>query len=186
MPGYVYFVEDDMGRVKIGKASNVKTRLSSLQTGNAAPLNVLLVLECKTIESAGQLERFMHQHFGSSKVRNEWFQRTEQFNELIRQLQGSDCKSIAGVGIVSINERMVISKATPAMRHPNRDSRDDLALYPEAVELVQRIGKASIGLLQRRLGIGYERAKRLITLMHVCGVIGAEEKAPHYREVYRQ
>lgn len=45
-------------------------------------------------------------------------------------------------------------------------------LYEEAVELVRRLNKASISLLQRRLRIGYTRASRLIDVMEQRGVVG--------------
>lgn len=45
------------------------------------------------------------------------------------------------------------------------------ALYEEAVELVQRLNKASISLLQRRLRIGYTRSARLIDLMTEKGIV---------------
>jgi len=50
---------------------------------------------------------------------------------------------------------------------------EDDDMYDEAVELVKRMNKASISLLQRRLRIGYTRAARLIDLMAQRGVISA-------------
>lgn len=49
-------------------------------------------------------------------------------------------------------------------------NEDDL--YERAVELVRRLDKASISLLQRRLRIGYTRAARLIDVMEARGVVG--------------
>ena len=45
-------------------------------------------------------------------------------------------------------------------------------LYDKAVEMVRRLEKASISLLQRRLRIGYTRAARLIDVMEERGVVG--------------
>jgi len=45
-------------------------------------------------------------------------------------------------------------------------------LYDKAVELVRRLDKASISLLQRRLRIGYTRAARLIDVMEARNVVG--------------
>jgi DNA segregation ATPase FtsK/SpoIIIE-like protein len=50
---------------------------------------------------------------------------------------------------------------------------EDDDMYDEAVQLVKRMNKASISLLQRRLRIGYTRAARLIDLMAQRGVISA-------------
>jgi DNA segregation ATPase FtsK/SpoIIIE-like protein len=59
--------------------------------------------------------------------------------------------------------------------NPDDGGHDDDELYEEAVELVKRMNKASISLLQRRLRIGYTRAARLIDLMVQRGVINAAE-----------
>ncbi len=59
----------------------------------------------------------------------------------------------------------------------------DDELYTEAVELVRRLNKASVSLLQRRLRIGYTRASRLIDLMEEQGVVGPQESGSKPREV---
>ncbi len=64
------------------------------------------------------------------------------------------------------------------------DGGDD-ELYGEAVELVQRLGKASVSLLQRRLRIGYTRAARLIDLMEEDGIVGPAESGSKPREVLK-
>lgn len=50
-------------------------------------------------------------------------------------------------------------------------------LYGEAVEAVREAGKASTSYLQRKLGIGYSRAARLIDLLEEGGVIGPGDGA---------
>ncbi len=45
-------------------------------------------------------------------------------------------------------------------------------LYQAAVDMVRRLDKASISLLQRRLRIGYTRAARLVDMMEARGVVG--------------
>ena len=45
-------------------------------------------------------------------------------------------------------------------------------LYREAVELVVRHKQGSVSLLQRRLGIGYQRAARLIDQLENSGIVG--------------
>lgn len=63
----------------------------------------------------------------------------------------------------------------------NTDAED--SLYGEAVEFVRAQQKASTSLLQRRFGIGYNRAARLIDTLENRGVIGpANGSTP--REVY--
>ena len=53
----------------------------------------------------------------------------------------------------------------------NPDPQED-ELYQTAVDMVRRLDKASISLLQRRLRIGYTRAARLVDMMEARGVVG--------------
>lgn len=55
------------------------------------------------------------------------------------------------------------------------DENADDALYEEAVATVVRGGEASVSMLQRRLGIGFARAGRLIDLMERRGVVGPKQ-----------
>ena len=65
------------------------------------------------------------------------------------------------------------------------DGGSDDEMYDEAVDLVQRLNKASISLLQRRLRIGYTRAARLIDLMEADGIIGPAQEGSKPREVIK-
>src|SRR5665213_3308079 len=56
------------------------------------------------------------------------------------------------------------------------DEEDD-ELYGEAKKTVIEAGKASTSYLQRKLGIGYARAARLMDLLEDRGVIGAADGA---------
>lgn len=56
-------------------------------------------------------------------------------------------------------------------------------MYDEAVELVRREGRASITMLQRRLGVGYTRAARLIDTMEENGIISPTLPNSQVREV---
>lgn len=52
------------------------------------------------------------------------------------------------------------------------DGTTDEPMYAEARELVVAAGKASTSLLQRRLGLGYARAARLIDMLEDRGIVG--------------
>lgn len=64
---------------------------------------------------------------------------------------------------------------------PIGDERDEL--YDQAVEMVRRLNKASVSLLQRRLRIGYTRAARLIDMMEEEGIVGPAQEGSKPREV---
>jgi S-DNA-T family DNA segregation ATPase FtsK/SpoIIIE len=63
------------------------------------------------------------------------------------------------------------------------DDNGDDDLYEQAVDLVRRLNKASVSLLQRRLRIGYTRAARLIDVMEERGVVGPPVEGSKPRDV---
>ncbi len=52
------------------------------------------------------------------------------------------------------------------------DSDDEDELYEEARETIIQAGKASTSFLQRKLGVGYARAARLVDMLEERGVVG--------------
>lgn len=66
---------------------------------------------------------------------------------------------------------------------PQTSSTED-DLYQTAVEMVRRLDRASISLLQRKMRIGYGRAARLMDMMEERGVVGpAKEGSSKPRDV---
>ncbi len=66
-----------------------------------------------------------------------------------------------------------VQEVVELSKHRSEAEEDDL--YEEAVDLARQMGRVSISVLQRRLGIGYSRAGRLIDLMEQRGVVGPSE-----------
>jgi S-DNA-T family DNA segregation ATPase FtsK/SpoIIIE len=66
-----------------------------------------------------------------------------------------------------------------------KESSDD-ALIGQAVELVRQYDRTSISFLQRKLGIGYPRAARLMDQLEESGVVGADEGGGKSRVVLVQ
>ena len=64
-----------------------------------------------------------------------------------------------------------------------QEEADQDPLFNEAVDLVRRRGRASISMLQRRLGIGYTRSARIIEQMEARGIIGPSRSGAQHREV---
>jgi S-DNA-T family DNA segregation ATPase FtsK/SpoIIIE len=56
-------------------------------------------------------------------------------------------------------------------------------MYEQAREIVQKVGRASSSLLQRKLKVGYARAARLLDMLEERGVVGAGSGAKP-REVF--
>ncbi len=61
------------------------------------------------------------------------------------------------------------------------DEEDEM--LPQAIDVIKQARKASTSLLQRRLGLGYNRAARIIDIMESKGLIGPADGAKP-REVY--
>ena len=69
---------------------------------------------------------------------------------------------------------VVVIRAQSPLTH--LDDEDD-ELYAEAKRTVIEAGKASTSYLQRKLGVGYARAARLMDILEERGVIGAADGA---------
>jgi S-DNA-T family DNA segregation ATPase FtsK/SpoIIIE len=57
------------------------------------------------------------------------------------------------------------------------DEEEDDELYGEAKRTVIEAGKASTSYLQRKLGVGYARAAKLIDMLEERGVVGPADGA---------
>jgi len=56
-------------------------------------------------------------------------------------------------------------------------------MLEEAIRIVMEAGEASASLIQRRMGLGYPRAARLMDLLEELGIIGAAKSGGRTREV---
>jgi S-DNA-T family DNA segregation ATPase FtsK/SpoIIIE len=63
-----------------------------------------------------------------------------------------------------------------------RDGATEDPLFDDAVRVILESQRGSVSLLQRKLGIGYGRASRLVDLMALHGIVG-EYKGSQAREV---
>ena len=72
MKGNVYLTYDETNeKYKIGVTKNdVSQRLKKLQTGNSS---VLCVKDIYTTEYMYRMETFLHNHYKSKRILNEWF-----------------------------------------------------------------------------------------------------------------
>lgn len=68
----------------------------------------------------------------------------------------------------SYDEALLEPRIKSGLKSPAKRDR----LYQEAVSVVMQTGQASVSMLQRRLGVGYTRAARLIDMMEEDGIVG--------------
>lgn len=71
--GYVYFIRDGLGHIKIGIAKNVKRRMRALQTNNPMRLEYYFGLKVESIDDARIIERELHEVFKDDRLCGEWF-----------------------------------------------------------------------------------------------------------------
>ena len=77
----VYFVQDVLGNIKIGYATNVRSRLANLQTANSAPLQLLGYI---TGDKSKEAE--LHREFSDARIAGEWFRPTESLMGYIEEV----------------------------------------------------------------------------------------------------
>jgi len=80
-------------------------------------------------------------------------------------------KKIAPPNYIDINE--ILNIAEEEKNEINQDNVDPL--FNEALEIIYETQKASASYLQRRLGIGYNRAARIIEEMESMGIVGPQK-----------
>lgn len=90
---FVYFAHcEQVGATKIGKADDVRKRLTSLQIGSPLPLQLVDTLQ----DDSGRLEAALHQWFASKRIRGEWFRITpddvREVAAMVRE-RGAECLS---------------------------------------------------------------------------------------------
>ncbi len=83
--GYVYFVADDQGRVKIGKTYRLKDRLGEYTKQAFEPV---LLHTIKT-NDMDLTEELFHEQFKDKRIRGEWFALTEKDIKQIKSGQHS-------------------------------------------------------------------------------------------------
>lgn len=75
----VYFIQDGLGRIKIGVTRDISRRLSDLKTGSSTSL--LLV---RFVEGAGpKVERWFHRRFNGHRIQGEWFHFTPEMMTVV-------------------------------------------------------------------------------------------------------
>lgn len=82
--GYVYFISDNNGNVKIGVSNEPAGRLKTLQTGNGARLNLLTC-----IRGGGWKESQLHKRFAEDRINGEWFILSPQIENYIKAIKKS-------------------------------------------------------------------------------------------------
>jgi DNA segregation ATPase FtsK/SpoIIIE, S-DNA-T family len=93
------------------------------------------------------------------RIHGAWIS-SEETERVVAYLKDNAAAAAPIQNLSEENERMIVERNTHDV------------LLPEATELVIRHKQGSVSLLQRRLGIGYQRAARLMDQLEATGVVG--------------
>ena len=80
----VYFVQSEVGKIKIGTSRNLSQRLRELSSGSPVPIRLLL-----SIPGDRSKELELHMMFAESRSHGEWFEPTQDLISFIRDNGGS-------------------------------------------------------------------------------------------------
>ncbi|AUV85896.1 GIY-YIG nuclease family protein [Vibrio parahaemolyticus] len=82
----IYVIGPSGGPLKIGIASDVKSRRSILNVGNHLYLRIFHIHDAGSPEEAKRLENELHYHFKDTHIRGEWFDLSERDLPQVKQL----------------------------------------------------------------------------------------------------
>ena len=70
----LYFISDTQGHAKVGIASDIKNRFTTLQVGSAYELKIIHLEYRDTYKEVQELEREYHAKLSQHRIRGEWFE----------------------------------------------------------------------------------------------------------------
>ena len=90
MKEYVYFIQaENGGPIKIGRAQSIHYRIRELQTGNPYKLVCRAFVEGGTL-----LERQLHWKFKEQRLQGEWFDPSDELEQIINNVNTFDWSSL--------------------------------------------------------------------------------------------
>lgn len=99
--GFVYFIQEEGGAIKIGSSDSPQNRLMELQTANPRKLSLLGKIR------GGYREKEIHARFVHLRRSGEWFEATDELLEFI--LRESDANVVSAPDVVPTSGRDVLS-----------------------------------------------------------------------------
>lgn len=191
---YVYFLKAGENHYKVGIATNVDKRISSIQTSNPIPIDIVAT---KLVNNAEEVESNIHKALQEMRATGgkEWFELTHKNPELditeqvtmsaiMRQqrwLQKMINKKLDYVINTYQKHPVHKPKATETDKSDEpaetKETKSDDDYMTEALEIFHKEGKASTSLLQRKLSIGYGRAARVMDKLEEAGFISEADGA---------
>lgn len=202
---YVYMLRAGEDHYKVGVASNVYNRIKSIQTSNPSKVSIITT---NLVKDSNKLERQLHKWMDEFKTDGgtEWFKLTDkqalELTILLNNTNGIDLADYITLQNIAKMQAHILKEFSEIKRHAktgiekeqpldtqgdevdiiNKTLAEDERLTGQAIEVIKSANKASTSLLQRRLGIGYGRASRIMDRLEEQGVISSPA-GNHAREV---
>lgn len=195
---YLYLLRAGESNFKIGIATSVKKRVSSIQTG--CP-DVVRVVCARLVQDAAQAERSLHLQYADklSGGGTEWFKLTsDEALEVATAIHALPERELVEFDIAAANilsetislKHAVVAKLDYVVRElrpeltvpleadpATKSKQNELSLDTQALDIFKATGRASTSLLQRRLGIGYAKAARIMDRLAEAGYVSSESGA---------
>ena len=86
----LYFISDTQGHAKVGIASDIKNRFTTLQVGSAYELKIIHLEYRDTYKEVQELEREYHSILSEFRVRGEWYEEKAVIDCLCGKLERKD------------------------------------------------------------------------------------------------
>jgi hypothetical protein len=112
----LYVIEDEWGAVKIGVTTDLRMRLSSLQSANSRPVKVRGIVYCASESQMLALEGLLHRRYAHLHLRREWFDvdTNDVINDLLFALR------VAELGLPQQPDLSTLQSTLPAPSGYNR------------------------------------------------------------------
>lgn len=164
--------------------ANITSRISFQVASQIDSRTVLDANGAEKLLGRGDL-LFLTPDFGKPRRLQGAFVSDVEISSVVDFIKKQDISLIETISFESKNENQnTCSEKSMLIDFDSFDAEED-EKFPEAVELVKMHQKASTSFLQRKMGLGYGRAAKIIDLMEERGIIGpANGSKP--REVFLQ
>jgi hypothetical protein len=107
MTKFVYLIESECGRVKIGNSLNPKGRLVAFSITSPRPLRLVA-----TWPGDHTAERELHDRFIAHRTHNEWFRQEGALASFVEKMRGTGVEAIPDWGAVSWPNYIRMSRAS--------------------------------------------------------------------------
>lgn len=198
---HVYMVRAGESQYKIGVTSNIIKRMKALQTSNG---NKIELVTSRFVDNPSEVESELHKSLKAVKANGgkEWFELNDsQAIQLAINLNKYQSSEISEMQLIrnELEQHLVfVNKLCRKINHSiniqtiepisiikvEKTVRSDEHYKEKAKDLFKKENKASTSLLQRKLGIGYGRASRIVDQLEAEGYV-SEANGQNPRMVLR-